>query len=84
LIRGARAAASINCTAREAAFVVAAPFWKKMTKARNAAAAAGKVKNIRPAGKKIRKILKYINLNIKMTDRRELKSAKRSYASKYL
>jgi hypothetical protein len=55
LIRGARAAASINCTAREAAFVVAAPFWKKMTKARNAAAAAGKVKNIRPAGKKYEK-----------------------------
>ena len=75
MIREARAAASINCTAREAAFVVAARFWKKMTKVRNAAAAAGKAKNIRPAGKKNTKILKFqIFLN-------ESESAKRSFAS---
>ena len=50
LIREARAAVSINCTARGAAFVVAARCWKKMTTSRNAAAVAGKARNILPAG----------------------------------
>lgn len=57
MIRRVRAAASINCTAREAAFVVAAQCLRKTTRNKNAAAVAGKARSILPAGKNYRKLL---------------------------